>query len=66
MNSLEINCATGEEIVTTLTAGQVAEVQAREAALLADQSKREEDATAKAALLAKLGITEDEAKLLLG
>jgi hypothetical protein len=66
MNSLEINCATGEEIVTTLTADQVAEVKAREAALLADQAKRDEDAIAKAALLEKLGISEDEAKLLLG
>jgi hypothetical protein len=66
MNSLEINCKTGEEIVTTLTAEQVAEVEARAAALVADQAKRDADVTAKAALLEKLGISEDEAKLLLG
>lgn len=66
MNSLEINCETGEEIVTTLTAKEVAEVKARETALLANQSKREQDVIAKTALLEKLGITEDEAKLLLG
>jgi hypothetical protein len=66
MNSLEINCETGEEILTTLTAKQVSEVEAREAALLADQAKREQDVISKSALLEKLGISEDEAKLLLG
>lgn len=66
MDSLEINCETGEEIVTTLTPEQVAEVKARESALLDDQAKRESDVIAKAALLEKLGISEDEAKLLLG
>ena len=65
MESLIINCETGEETIVQLSAKDVAEVNAREAALIADQSKRETDVIAKEALLAKLGITAEEAALLL-
>lgn len=65
MESLIINCETGEEVIVKLSAQEIAEVKAREAALIAEQSKRESDAVAKEALLAKLGITAEEAALLL-
>jgi hypothetical protein len=66
---IEINCETGVESIIELTDAEVAElaVQAAEA----EARKAEEDAlaeaeaTAKAALLEKLGITAGEAKLLL-
>ena len=61
-----VDCSTGEQTVIELTAEEIAEVEAKqaEAALLAQsQAKAAAD---KAALLEKLGITEDEARLLLG
>jgi hypothetical protein len=67
--AIEVNCATGEVVERPLTAEELAqrEVDAQAAAA----KKHEEEvaaqaqAEAKAALLTKLGITEDEAKLLL-
>ena len=67
---IEVNCTTGEVLEIELTDAEVAEL-AYQAELAADQ-KLEEDriaaerATAKAALLERLGITADEAALLLG
>ena len=67
---IEVNCTTGEVLEIELTDAEVAEL-AYQAELAADQ-KAEEDriaaerATAKAALLERLGITADEAALLLG
>lgn len=64
-----INCETGEQEVIELTDAEIAELEAAAAKAQAEQEAAEEDArakaTAKADLLAKLGITEDEAKLLL-
>jgi phage gp29-like protein len=66
---IEVNCTTGEVLEIELTDAEVAEL-AYQAELAADQ-KAEDDriaaerATAKAALLERLGITADEAKLLL-
>jgi hypothetical protein len=66
---IEINCETGVESIIELTDAEVAELVYQ--AELAAEKKAEEDAkaasdaTAKAALLVKLGITADEAKLLL-
>ena len=67
---IEINCETGVESIIELTDAEVAEMakQAKEA----EARKAEEDAqaaadaTAKAALLDRLGITAEEAKLLVG
>ena len=66
---VEINCTTGEVLEIELTD---AEVAAREAqAAIAEQEKAAEEAAAaaraiaKAALLDRLGITADEAALLL-
>lgn len=67
---IEVNCSTGEVLEIELTDAEVAEL-AYQAELAADK-KAEDDriaaerATAKAALLERLGITADEAALLLG
>jgi len=66
---IEINCETGVESIIELTDAEIAQMEADAAELAARQHEAEAkaaaDAEAKAALLAKLGITEDEAKLLL-
>jgi hypothetical protein len=67
--AIEINCETGEVIERPLTADEIAanEAAAAQAAAEAHEAevKAAADAEAKAALLEKLGITADEAKLLL-
>jgi hypothetical protein len=67
--AIEINCETGEVIERPLTAEEIAanEAAAAQAAAAAHEAevKAAAKAEAKAALLTKLGITEDEAKLLL-
>ena len=63
----EFNASTGEETITEREATS-AEIKAREKAeadFIAAQVEAEAKATAKAALLSRLGISEDEAKLLL-
>jgi len=64
-----IDCSTGVESIIELTDAEVAEL-AYQAELAAEKKAEEEAqaeaaAIAKAALLEKLGITADEAKLLL-
>jgi hypothetical protein len=65
-----VNCETGETLEVELTAEEVAQREADAQAFA--EAKAQEDfakaakAAEKADLLAKLGITEDEAKLLLG
>jgi hypothetical protein len=63
----EFNALTGETTVTEReeTAQEVAEREAFDAKFAAKQAEAEVRATAKAALLAQLGITEEQAKLLL-
>jgi hypothetical protein len=67
--AIEVNCATGEVVERPLTQDELAQREADAAAHAAAEHEKEvaaaETAAAKAALLAKLGITEDEAKLLL-
>lgn len=64
-----VDCSTGEQTVVPLTAEEIAEMEAARVAFEAEQAQREAEAAAKEAakaeLLAKLGITADEAKLLL-
>jgi hypothetical protein len=68
--AIEINCTTGEVIERPLTAEEIAANEAAAAQAAADAIAAEEEAATKAqaktALLQKLGISEDEAKLLLG
>ena len=69
MNKVIVNCETGEQEVVPLTAEEIAELEAAAAKAEQERAVAEAEAAAKAAakadLLAKLGITEDEAKLLL-
>lgn len=64
-----VNCETGEVAEVELTAEEIADRVAAQATFEAEQEAKAEEerakATAKADLLEKLGITEDEAKLLL-
>ena len=65
---IEINCTTGVESIIELTDAEVAEMEAAAAIAEADREAKDAqdaaDALAKAALLERLGISEDEAKLL--
>ena len=67
--AIEVNCATGEVIERPLTADEIAANEAAAAQAEADAKKAEAEAKAKAdakvELLAKLGITAEEAALLL-
>jgi prephenate dehydratase len=67
--AIEVNCTTGEVTERPLTAEEITqrEVDATAAAArkAEEDAKAAADAEAKAALLVKLGITADEAKLLL-
>jgi hypothetical protein len=62
----EHNATTGEVIERDATAEELANAEAAEAASAARQLEETTKAANKAALLEKLGITADEAKLLLG
>jgi hypothetical protein len=61
-----VNCETGEEIVRDATVEEIAQIQldADNAALRKAEAEAKE--TARQAILDRLGLTADEAKLLLG
>jgi len=69
MTKLIINCETGEVIERSLNAEEIAQQEIDEANYLAAKAiadaEAEAKAEAKAALLEQLGITEEQAKLLL-
>jgi hypothetical protein len=60
-----INCETGEEIVREMTADELVQYEKDNLESEKARIKAQADADAKAALLSKLGITADEAALLL-
>ena len=64
-----INCETGETVKRELNANEIAQQEIDEANYAAAKAIKDAEtatkATAKAALLAQLGITEEQAKLLL-
>ena len=62
---IEANVTTGEIIERQMTAEEIAQDLADQAEATAREAETATKAAEKAALLAKLGITEDEAKLLL-
>lgn len=66
---IEIDCSTGIETIVELTDDEVAEMEAaaalHEAELQALEAQAEADAVAKQAILDRLGITAEEAALLL-
>jgi hypothetical protein len=66
MTTIKIhNIETGEEIERQMTNDELAQWEADQAAIIEKANNEATKAAEKAALLAKLGITEDEAKLLL-
>lgn len=69
MKRLEVDCVTGEVLEIDLTPEEVKAYEKRladDAKAIADaEAKVASDAAVKKALLAKLGITADEAQLLL-
>jgi len=60
-----VNATTGEEIIRDANADEIAQIELDAANYAAKKSEAEAKATAKAALLTQLGITEEQAKLLL-
>jgi len=61
----EYNCETQEEIIRDATSAEIAQMEIDKAEVNAKQAEAEAKATAKAALLTQLGITAEQAKLLL-
>jgi len=60
-----VNTETGEEIVREMNAEELTQYETEQAEVVAKEQAKVEQATAKAALFTRLGITADEAKLLL-
>ena len=69
LTKIVVDCSTGVVAEILLTGEEIAQreadAQAAAVAKAEEDAKAAADAEAKAALLTKLGITEDEAKLLL-
>ena len=67
---IEVNCTTGEVLEIELTDEEVAQMQANAAAAetqrKADEKAAADKAIARAAILDRLGLTADEAAILLG
>ncbi len=61
-----VNLETGEEIVRDATADEIAQIELDAANALERKAEAEAKAAEKQALLDRIGITADEAKLLLG
>ena len=59
------NCETGEEIIRDANPDEIAQMELNAANAEARKAEAEAKETAKAALLTQLGITEEQAKLLL-
>jgi len=61
-----IDCTTGEEVVRDATAAEIKEIQAKEAKALIEKNEMQSEANQRQAILNRLGLTADEAKLILG
>ncbi len=61
-----VNCTTGEEIVRDATAEEIAQIESNSITFEQIQAQAEAKVAEKQALLDRLGISADEAKLLLG
>ena len=62
----EVNCTTGEEIVRDANAEELTQMELDAADAAARQAEAEAKAAQRQALLNRLGITEEEARILLG
>jgi len=69
LTKVVVDCSTGITEVLPLTEAEIADMETARLAAEAERVEREAkeaaDATAKSALLKKLGITQEEARLLL-
>jgi hypothetical protein len=61
-----VNAETGEEIIRDANAEELAQIEVDKAANAAYEAAKAQQAADKAALLARLGLTEDELKTILG
>ena len=61
-----VNCETGEEIVRDATAEEIAQIELDTAHAEAKKTEFEAKEAQRQAILDRLGLTADEAKLLLG
>lgn len=61
-----VNAATGEEIEREMTDNEFDEYKLNESLQLAHQVEQEAKAAARQVILDRLGLTEEEARLLLG
>ena len=61
----EYNCETGEEIVRDATTAEIEQIEIDASNAVTRKIEEEAKAAQKSALLDKLGINEDEARLLL-
>ena len=61
-----VNCETGEEIVRDANADEIAQIEKDAANAIIAKAEAETKAAEKSALLARLGLTEDELKTILG
>jgi hypothetical protein len=66
MTKLIINCETGETVERELNAAELAQQAIDEAVEVARQAEAAAKESARQALLSRLGITQEEAQLLLG
>ena len=70
MEKVIVDCSTGEQTVVPLTAEEIAELEAAaekaEQDRLAAEAEGAQKAAARAAIFEKLGLTEEEAAVLLG
>ena len=62
----EYNCETGKEITRDATSAEIAQIETDAANYVARQAEATAKATQRQALLTRLGITEEEARILLG
>jgi hypothetical protein len=61
-----VNCETGEEIIRDANADEIAQIALDKAEAEARKVEAKAKETARAAILDRIGLTADEAKLLLG
>lgn len=61
-----VNCETGEEIVRDATADEIAQMEIDATSALSRKAKLTEKEAQRQIILDRLGLTADEAKLLLG
>ena len=62
----EVNCLTGEEIIREATAKEIEQIEIDNASGEAMKAEAIAKAAARQAILDRLGLTEEEARLLLG